>query len=192
MSSQVLQRARITNCPHGGKHNGVDGYIVDTYSDGSVAIDMGFNHTCITPGWEDLPPVKREDIHFDDESDGQESDTEMPKRRGRPSKPKVISISTEAGPKRRGRPPRPYSPVGGPSEETQAKQTEVQGQKSVSTPERDFAAHQPLLTVSSRHGDRLTLAYRDGETTVEAVNICKDDLVALCAIVESLTTQGRQ
>ncbi len=82
------QRVIITSCPHNGRHNGIRGYVVDTYPDGTASVDMGHNVCCITGGYEAIEPVKREALALGD--DGLASDEPPyiapPRRRGRPPK----------------------------------------------------------------------------------------------------------
>lgn len=99
------QRVTITDCPHDNRHKGLTGYIHDRYADGTACIGLGFGQICIARGWQDMEPVKREDLKFNDEGivdDSRDIGSETPqaKRRGRPKKAEVVVD----GPKRRGRP----------------------------------------------------------------------------------------
>lgn len=165
--STTLQRARITDCPHGGKHNGVEGYLADSYADGTSGIDIGFDHVCITSGFELLNPAGQTEASAGENALLDVLSVGTPKRRGRP--PKAAATPPTATKKRRGRPP---------------KHTSEQASRRTQPPKAESKTRS--LTISERGGQRFDIEYSIAHTSITATNASEAELEVLLGIMRSM------
>jgi hypothetical protein len=146
------------------------GYLVDAYPDGTASVDIGHDHCCITSGYIEIEPVRREDLTFNDYGLTDAPDATEPKRR-------------------RGRPRKADTVLRAPKPQTTEPYT---GEKKPKPRAPEPVVQTNILTITSLSGDRATLTYRNGDTSIELEKVSVDDLVRICSVIESLSNKGVQ
>jgi hypothetical protein len=168
----MLQRPRILECPHEGKHEGRSGFLDKVYPDGSAGIDLGFDRVCVADKWEKVHEEAVQSIA-----------SPAPKRRGRPPKnpkpivpgPEVRSLLDESD--------------GDSNSSNKLLKAAAKPVKLDSSPAAVETSTQSL-TIERLADGRCNIEYRDGQAMLKASAITPKEITVIASMIQCLKTDG--